>query len=231
MTVGIIGAMEEEVSGLAARLAEAKEEVRAGMRFLTGKIEGKAVALVCSGIGKVNAAVAASILIEHFHADCILNTGIAGGIAPEVKLGDIVLSTACLEHDFNVTAFGYEKGVIPRMETSVFPADQRLLELAKTCEEELASGVTVHTGRVVSGDLFVASREKKEELYRNFHGSCCEMEGAAIAHTAYLYGVPYLVIRAVSDQADMKATENYPEFTAQAIENFLKLTLRMLKSL
>ena len=208
MTIGMIGAMEEEVKGLAEKLEGRQEEVCAGMRFLTGRIAGKEVALVCSGIGKVNAAVAASILAEHFHAGCILNTGIAGGIAPEVKLGDIVLSTDCLEHDFDVTAFGYEKGVIPRMKTSTFPADQKLLELAKSCEEELDSGVTVHTGRVVSGDLFVASREKKEELYRDFHGSCCEMEGAAIAHTAYLYGLPYLVIRAISDQADMKAVEN-----------------------
>ncbi|WP_314856927.1 5'-methylthioadenosine/adenosylhomocysteine nucleosidase [Stomatobaculum longum] len=231
MTIGIIGAMEEEVKGLAEKLEGRQEEVRAGRRFLTGRIAGKEVALVCSGIGKVNAAVAASILAEHFHAGCILNTGIAGGIAPEVKLGDIVLSTDCLEHDFDVTAFGYEKGVIPRMKTSTFPADQKLLELAKSCEEELDSGVTVHTGRVVSGDLFVASREKKEELYRDFHGSCCEMEGAAIAHTAYLYGLPYLVIRAISDQADMKAVENYPAFTEQAIRNFLALTLRMLEAL
>ena len=123
MTIGMIGAMEEEVEGLAEKLEGRQEEVCAGMRFLTGRIAGKEVALVCSGIGKVNAAVAASILAERFHADCILNTGIAGGIAPEVKLGDIVLSTDCLEHDFDVTAFGYEKGVIPRMKTSTFPAD------------------------------------------------------------------------------------------------------------
>lgn len=231
MIIGIIGAMEEEVSGLEEKLEGEKEAVCAGMRFLTGSIGGRKVALVCSGIGKVNAAVAATILVERFHADCILNMGIAGGIAPEVKLGDVVLSIDCQEHDFDVTAFGYEKGCIPRMKTSIFPADQRLLELAKSCEEELSSGVTVHTGRVLSGDLFVSSREKKEELYRDFHGICCEMEGAAIAHTAYLYGVPYLVIRAISDQADMTATENYAAFEAQAIENFLALTLHMLAAL
>ena len=230
MTIGMIGAMEEEVEGLAEKLEEKQEEVCAGMRFLTGKIEGKGVALVCSGIGKVNAAVAASILMERFHADCILNTGIAGGIAPEVKLGDIVLSTDCLEHDFDVTAFGYVWGQVPQL-PAVFVSDDLLVGKAKQAAE-VFEGAAVEQGLIVSGDRFVHSSEGVAEIRSHFpEVKAVEMEAAAIAQACHQLNTPFVVIRAMSDSADEKADISFEEFLKTAAASSAKMVEKIVASL
>ena len=140
-----------------------------------------------------------------------------------------MLSTDALQHDMDATNFGYPLGQIPRMEVLSFQADRRLLELARACCKEVNPDIHVYEGRVVSGDQFVSSQEKKEWLIRNFKGSCTEMEGAAIAQAAYLNGIPFLIIRAISDKADNSATMDYPAFEAQAIDHSVNLMLEMIR--
>ena len=227
--LGIIGAMDEEVARLKEQMEDAQVQTWAGMEFYRGRINGKEAVVVRSGIGKVNAAVCAQILADRYEVSAIVNTGIAGSLDGKIDIGDIVLSTDALQHDMDATNFGYPLGQIPRMEVLSFQADRRLLELARTCCKEVNPDIHVYEGRVVSGDQFVSSQEKKEWLIRNFKGSCTEMEGAAIAQAAYLNGIPFLIIRAISDKADNSATMDYPAFEAQAIDHSVNLMLEMIR--
>ena len=225
--LGIIGAMDEEVSILKEKLEAEQVKTIASMDFHVGKLEGKDVVIVRSGIGKVNAAVCAQILISVFEVDCVINTGVAGSLRNEINIGDIVLSEDALSHDMDATGFGYEPGIIPRMEESVFKADEQLLSIAKQVNEEVNTDISTFVGRVVSGDQFISDAEKKKYLVEKFQGYCTEMEGAAIAQTAYLNNVPYLVIRAISDKADNSAEMDYSEFERKAIEHTVKLVTGM----
>ena len=221
--LGIIGAMEIEVNRIKEQMEDVSVTDKAGMSFFEGKWNGNDVVVVRSGIGKVNAAVCAQILADTFHADAIINTGIAGSLKNEINIGDIVLSTDAIQHDMDAQGFGYAPGVIPQMEVSDFQADEKLIELAKKCCAEVCPDIQVFTGRVVSGDQFISEKKKKEWLSSQFEGLCAEMEGAAIAQAAYLNHVPFLIIRAISDKADDSATMDYPEFEAMAAENSVKL--------
>lgn len=226
--LGIIGAMDEEVAKLKENIENVELIKKAGMEFYKGTMHKKDVVVVRSGIGKVNAAVCAQILIDIFEVDAIINTGIAGSLNEKIDIGDIVLSKDTLQHDMDAIAFGYEAGVIPRMETSVFAADNTLISLAKECCGEVLTGINTHVGRVVSGDQFISDKEKKEWLVKTFGGYCTEMEGAAIAHAAYINNVPFLIVRAISDKADDSAHMDYPTFEAMAIENSVKLMSAMI---
>lgn len=223
MMLGIIGAMDEEVNQLKDILSDVKVIEKAGMEFYQGIFHNKEVVIVRSGIGKVNGAICAQILSDIFDVCGIINTGIAGSLKNEINIGDIVLSKDALQHDVDAVAFGYEKGIIPRMEESVFKSDKRLIELAKDCCEKVVSEVKVFTGRVVSGDQFISDKEKKHWIAENFDGYCTEMEGAAIAQSAYLNKIPFLIIRAISDKADDSAHMDYPAFEKMAIEHSVKL--------
>lgn len=221
--IGIIGAMEEEVIKLKANMQEVKVTHKASMEFNQGQLQGKEVVIVRSGIGKVNAAICAQILVDDFKVDVIINTGIAGSLNNDINIGDIVLSTDALQHDMDATGFGYDPGVIPRMENSIFKADEKMLEIAEeVCKKEL-SGVGIHTGRIVSGDQFISDCDKKDWLVESFGGFCTEMEGAAIAQAAYLNKIPFLIIRAISDKADHSAEMAYTDFVEIAIKNTVKL--------
>ena len=221
--LGIIGAMEIEVNRIKEQMEDVSVTDKAGMSFFEGKWNGNDVVVVRSGIGKVNAAVCAQILADTFHADAIINTGIAGSLKNEINIGDIVLSTDAIQHDMDAQGFGYAPGVIPQMEVSDFQADEKLIELAKKCCAEVCPDIQVFTGRVVSGDQFISDKKKKEWLSSQFEGLCAEMEGAAIAQAAYLNSIPFLIIRAISDKADDSAIMDYPEFEAMAAENSVKL--------
>lgn len=221
--IGIIGAMEEEVIKLKGLMSDVQVIKKASMDFYKGKYDKKDVVIVRSGIGKVNAGICTQILIDLFEVSCVINTGIAGSLDTNINIGDIVISTDTIQHDVDAVAFGYDLGVIPRMETSVFPADSRLIKLATRICSEVNTDVTVREGRIVSGDQFIADKNKKEWLTTQFGGICTEMEGAAIAQAAYLNQVPFLIIRAISDKADDSAHMDYPTFEAKAIEHTVKL--------
>ncbi len=221
--LGIIGAMDEEISQIAELMTDVEETTIAEMTFKKGTIGGKEVVAVRSGIGKVNAAMCTQILATYFHVDSVINTGVAGSLRNEINIGDIVISTDALQHDMDATGFGYELGVIPRMKVSTFVADDRLAKLAKEACIEANLGIGVHCGRVVSGDQFITDKATKQRLIDNFDGYCTEMEGAAIAQAAYLNGIPFLVIRAISDKADDSANMDYSEFERHAIDNSVAL--------
>ena len=229
--IGIIGAMDEEVSKIKAAMTDVEIQKRAGMDFYKGKLQGKEAVVVRCGIGKVNAALCGQILADFYQVDYMVNTGIAGSLNANIDIGDIVLSTDALQHDMDATGFGYEVGVIPRMPVSVFEADRHLIDLAKEACEKVNPDIKVFTGRVVSGDQFVSDKEKKKWLVETFHGYCTEMEGAAIAQAAYLNGIPFLIVRAISDKADGSANMDYAAFERKAIEHSVNLMMEMCSQL
>ena len=221
--LGIIGAMDEEVSKLKEVMEDVSIASKASMDFYKGKLSGKEVVVVRSGIGKVNAGICTQILVDVYGVDAVINTGIAGSLNADIDIGDIVLSTDALQHDMDATGFGYDPGVIPRMETSTFIADEKLRSLAKECCEQVNPDIKVFEGRVVSGDQFISDKAVKDRICENFRGYCTEMEGAAIAQAAYLNKIPFLIIRAISDKADDSATEDYPTFEKKAIQHSVNL--------
>ena len=229
--LGIIGAMDEEVAKIKEHMEQVEEKTIASMDFMKGMVKEHPVVVVRSGIGKVNAAICTQILADVYEVDAVINTGIAGSLNADINIGDIVLSTDALEHDMDAVAFGYPVGQIPRMDTLSFVADERLRKVAKTTCERVNPEVAVFEGRVVSGDQFISDKAKKEWLIENFAGYCTEMEGAAIAHAAYLNGIPFLIIRAISDKADDSASVDYPAFEAKAIEHSVKLLLALCEEL
>lgn len=229
--IGIIGAMEEEVAKLKENMQIQETSVIAGMEFCQGICEGQNVVIVRSGIGKVNAAVCTQILCDVFKVNAIINTGVAGSLKNEINIGDIVLSEDALQHDMDATGFGYDPGVIPRMEESIFKGDETLLKLAQKVCQEVNPDIQVFRGRVVSGDQFISDHDVKQRIVNSFGGFCTEMEGAAIAQTAWLNKVPYLVIRAISDKADGSAEMDYSEFEMKAIEHTVRLMTGMLRNM
>lgn len=225
--LGIIGAMDEEVAKIKEEMTDVTVTTVAGMDFYQGKLGGRDAVVVRSGIGKVNAGMCTQILADRFAISAVINTGIAGSLRNEINIGDIVLSTDTVQHDMDASGFGYKVGQIPRVDTYSFPADETLRNLALECNKAVNPEIQAFTGRVVSGDQFISDKAKKQWLIENFDGSCTEMEGAAIAQAAYLNGIPYLVIRAISDKADDSAGMDYQVFEEQAIRHSVNLLLKM----
>lgn len=230
-TIGIIGAMADEVAFLKAQMQGVTVHTKAAMDFYEGTLEGHHAVVVCSGIGKVNAALCTQIVVDVFSVDGVINTGIAGSLKNEVNIGDIVLATDVVQHDVNAVNFGYPIGQIPRMDTLTFPADASLRELAQKVCEQVNPDIQVFCGRIASGDQFISDQNVKDEIKKNFDAYCVEMEGAAIGQAAYLNRVPFLVVRAISDKADNSATVDYPTFEKKAIEHCTNLTKNIVKML
>ena len=229
--IGIIGAMDEEVEQIAANLKDARQERIAGMTFTYGELEGKDAVVVRSGIGKVNMALCAQILIDRFNADLLINTGVAGSLDARIDIGDIVIATDAVYHDMDATGFGDPAGQVPRMDVLSFPLSGPIGDLAEKCCAKVNPDIHTFRGRVLTGDQFVSAQETKDRITGLFGGLCTEMEGAAMAHAAYLNQVPALVIRAISDKADGSAHETYSSFEKKAIEHTVKLILELLKEL
>lgn len=227
--IGIIGAMEIEVEQLKKDMEISRTVNKARMEFFEGTLKGKQVVIVRSGIGKVNAAVCTQILVDEFQADCVINTGIAGSLNADINIGDIVISKDVLHHDMDAVNFGYPLGQIPQMDVFAFEADQELADRAERVCHEVNPEISVFRGRIVSGDQFIADKAVKERLISNFGGYCTEMEGAAIAQTAYLNQIPFVILRAISDKADDSATMDYPTFERQAAEHCVKLVEGLLE--
>lgn len=226
-TVGIIGAMREEVELLHRHVQVDGTWTKAGITYTEGVLHGRRVIFCRSGVGKVNAAVCTQILIDG-GADCVLFTGVAGALDPELEVGDIVISATCQQHDMDVTPLGYPRGVIPFQEHSEFAADPQLVELARQAGEALFPG-RCRTGKVLSGDQFIASRRTVHELYETMGGACAEMEGAALAQVCVMNGVPFVVIRSMSDKADGGAPESFEAFTVEAANRSFQLIEAMIK--
>ena len=229
--IGIIGAMEVEVKELKEQMQITRQLTKAGMEFCEGILEGQDVVVVRSGVGKVNAAVCTQILIDVFDVKAVINTGIAGSLKAEINIGDLVISSDLVHHDMDAVSFGYPKGQIPQMDVFSFEADKALADLAEKVCEEVNPEIQVFHGRVVSGDQFIADKETKENISTLFAGYCTEMDGAAIAQTAHLNEVPFVVLRAISDKADDSASMDYPTFEKQAVAHSVRLVRGMMKNL
>ena len=225
--IDVIGAMEEEVSSLIQQMEDAEAKTMAGMTFYHGTLWKQQAVVVKSGIGKVNMAICTQILVNVYEVDMVINTGVAGGLYKDINVGDIVISSDALQHDFDVTALGYERGTIPDMETSVFQADTEMVEMAREACEIVNPEIQCFVGRVVSGDQFISDNKTKKDLIDTFGGYCAEMEGAAMAQVASLNKVPFVIIRAISDKADDSAQVSYQTFEEQAIVHTVKLLAAM----
>ena len=229
--IGIIGAMELEVARLKEEMAIESIEKKAGMDFYQGTLNGASVVVVRCGIGKVNAALCVQILADLFQVTHVINTGIAGSLNAALDIGDILISRDALHHDMDVTVFGYQPGEVPQMGFREFPADTRMITLAREACEKVNPDIHAVLGRVVSGDQFISSRETKERLISLFQGDCAEMEGASIAHGAYLNNLPFVIIRAISDKADDSAEMDYPSFERAAAQHSSSLVTEMVRHL
>lgn len=221
--IGVIGAMELEVEELKSKLDGIKVTKRAGMEFFEGVLNGADVVIVRCGIGKVNAALCVQILADLFQVTHVINTGVAGSLNARLNIGDILISRDAVHHDMDVSPLGYAPGIVPQMDTSYFQADEKLVQLAMESCAAVNPDIHVMSGRVVSGDQFIASKEIKNRLISTFRGDCTEMEGAAIAHGAYLNNIPFVILRAISDKADDSAEMDYPSFERDAAEHCAKL--------
>ena len=231
MKIGIIGAMDVEVANLKEAMKTEREVVRAGMRFCEGTIGGTEVVVVQCGIGKVNAGLCVQILCDLFDVTHLINTGVAGSLDEEINVGDVVVSIDAMYHDMDVTGLGYVPGQVPQMDVLSFAADPMLREAAVKACREAAPEIGVFEGRVVSGDQFICDRAKKNEIKKTFGGLCTEMEGAAIAQAAYVNGVPFVIVRAISDKADESVVVAYGVFEAQAARHCTSIIEHMVKSL
>lgn len=231
MKLGIIGAMDLETEILKSSMDVTGIREVAGMSYYSGTIDGKSVVVVTCGVGKVNAAACTQILISEFRVDAIVNTGVSGAIHNDLNVGDIVISTDCMEHDFDCTGFGYKPGIIPRLDNSVFVADSKLVDLAYDASLCAVTKYKIYKGRIVSGDQFVSSMERKQFIEENFEAHTTEMEGASIAHVCYLSKVPFVIIRAMSDKADGSAHVSFDDFAKEAAENSSQIVLNMLKAM
>lgn len=214
-TIGIIGAMASEVEGLVARLDSPTVTRLAGRRFYQGGLGGRTAIVVESGIGKVNAAVTAQLLIDRFSPDALLNTGMAGGLDPRLQVKDLVIGTEAVHHDFDLTSFGHVPGYITGpddQKPTLFSADPALIAAAeRAAARVLPAGQKALRGRIASGDIFVDNSALKARIRRLFDAAAAEMEGAAIAQTAAANGVPFLILRTISDLAEHQANISFDE--------------------
>lgn len=222
-TIGIIGAMEEEIESIKPHIDIISTKNIVGLDFYMGKMGGNNVVLVRCGIGKVNAAICSQVLIDLYAVDYIINVGVAGAINKELKIGDIVIATDTMHHDMDTTYFGDELGIIPRMEESKFKADSELIDIALKVSNDILENNKAFTGRIVSGDQFLCDIEKKNKIWSHFKAFCVDMESAAIGQACYLNKIPFAVIRSISDNSDEDNDyENFFRDSAIKASNILR---------
>lgn len=226
--IGLIAAMRCEAEALSARLAQRKSVNISGMDFESGLLEGKEVVLAVSGEGKVNAALCAQTMVLAFHPSLLVNTGVAGSLSPTLRVPDVAVATSAGEHDSDLSPLGYGKGevLIHDLPHCLFPVEKGLWEkMLAACRE---AGVHAEAGAILSGDQFIASEEKKAELRGRYPDAvACEMEGGAVGHAAFVNGIPFAVIRAISDNAnDGRAFD-----PVRAAEISVAVTLRFLRKM
>ncbi len=225
--IGIIGALSEEVSELISRLELPRRESVSGVDFYTGEIYGKKIAVAKCGVGKVFAALCAEAMILKYSPKLVVNTGVGGALASGLKTGDVVVADKLCQHDMDTSPIGDPKGLVSGINKIYFDADSRAQEIIYS--SALSLGLNVICGTVATGDKFIADKVDKERLITDFSAVACEMEGGAIAHTAYVNDTPFAVIRSISDSADGEATMDYPSFLPIAAKNSTLLALSLIE--
>ena len=229
MTIGIIGAMEQEVALLRAQMNDVETLSLAGCEFYRGTLAGQNVVLTRSGIGKVAAAVATTLLLDRFAPDCVINTGSAGGFDPELHIGDVVIPSEVRHHDVDVTGFGYEIGQVPRLPAG-FTADVQLKAIARAAISELPASIQCKEGLICTGDQFMCDPVRIAKARHDFPTmAAVEMEGAAIAQVCHQFGTPFVVTRSLSDIAGKESPTSFDEYLEIASKNSSAMVVAMLK--
>lgn len=233
--IGIIGAMQIEVEILQQQLGQCQVIQKAGMEFFDGILCGVPAVVVKSGAGKVNSAICAQILADCFNVTHIINTGVAGSMDAGVDYCDVVISTEVCYHDMHNEAMGYKPGEPPRPGWLLYTADEFMVKIANGACERVFRAMPdgckpkIHHGRIVTGDWFVNTSERKAAIAAKFGGLCTEMEGASIGHSAYLNGIPFVVIRTISDKADDNADVDFHSFEVEAAERSAEVVKEMIQ--
>ena len=222
--------MSEELELLGKDMNIQNEIKKAKMTFYKGNLDNKEIIAVVCGIGKVNAAVCAQILISEFNVDSIINVGVAGGIGKNIYPGDLVVGTNLVHHDMDTTVFGDAHGQVPRMDVFDFKCDDKLVSAATAACDEIKE-INTFQGRIISGDQFISSVDKIQWFEKEFDALACEMEGASIAHVCYLNNTPCVVIRSISDNANNGAHMDYEKFVPIAVRNSTIILKSMLQKL
>lgn len=227
--IGIIGAMALETESIICKLKNKETETVSGVTFAKGDWDGHEVVVATSGVGKVFAALCAEAMILRYQPDCIINTGVAGALAPELHLLNVVIGEDVVQHDMDTSPIGDPVGLISGINKIELPADARL----NAAFEKAAADLEIPTlrGRVASGDQFIADDAKRTYIRDTFGAACCEMEGAAIGQVCYVNETPFAVLRAISDGAADDAKMDFPAFAAKAAEQSIKILKKGLEEL
>ena len=232
MKVAILGAMPEEIEPLLSALRERGVSVEAvehaNNKFYTAKLNGHDLVIAYSKIGKVNSAMTATVMIEKFGARALIFTGVAGALKRGIKIGEILYATSLVQHDLDITAFGHPYGFVPGSKISV-QTDAKLNSIAQSVAEQL--GITLKSGVIASGDQFVGDEERKSWIERTFDASAVEMEGASVAQVCDALGVPFCILRAISDEAGHKAEFDFDEFMVKSAQTSANFVLKMIERL
>ncbi|MDB1144727.1 MAG: 5'-methylthioadenosine/adenosylhomocysteine nucleosidase [Alcaligenaceae bacterium] len=222
-TVGIIGAMQVEIDSLIARMAHYEKKIIKGLVYHVGDIEGQAIVMTQSSIGKVNATIATQMMLDHFKIDYVINTGIAGALDPKLKHLDVVISKELVYYDVRKCQMRHW---FPKQPT--FIADTELLSKTEQVVKEV--GFNYYVGLIATGEDFVTQSDKKQTIFKEYQALCCEMEGCAIAHTAFVNEVPFIVIRTISDLANDAAEDDYAQFELLAAERSANIVTQLLRT-
>ncbi len=225
--IGIIGAMEIEIEKIAEKMENPTSRTVSGIKYTHGFIGEKEVVCAVCGIGKVFAAICAQTMLLLYKAECIINTGVAGTLCPELGVLDAAVATALVQHDMDTSHLGDPVGLISGINVVRICADEALSE--RLCRAAKKEGVNALCGIIASGDCFVASAEKKEYIQKTFNAVACEMEGAAIAQVCFVNKVPFSVLRTISDGANDGAAMDYPTFARIAAQKSSDIILRFIK--
>ncbi|MDG6774316.1 5'-methylthioadenosine/S-adenosylhomocysteine nucleosidase [Thiomicrorhabdus sp. ZW0627] len=230
MKVAIIGAMEEEVSLLRSHMTYLQTQKHAGFEYYLGQIGDTEVVLLRSGIGKVNAAISSTLLLQLYDPDYVINTGTAGGFHTDLEVGDIVISSSVCHHDVDVTPFGYDLGQVPGMPSCFLP-NEKLVKAAQNSIDALQEVVHMH-GLIATGDRFMHQPEDVTNTRNNFPEMiACEMEAAAIAQVCHTFDTPFVIIRSLSDIAGKENAVTFEQYLEKAATHSAKVILEMLKQL
>ncbi len=230
--LGIIGAMDQEVKAIIDSVNNQRIHEFYGMKFWEGRIRGVPCIVGQSGVGKVNAARCTQILIDKFNPASIINIGSAGALNPELEIGDVVISTSCIYHDADITAFGHPKGYITGIGDRYIKSHEGLVEFCKiTMEGIVDSNHKVMLGPIATGDQFYNCPEKKSELFNEFGAFCDDMEAAAIAHVCLLCKIPFVAIRSISDKPSSKSELTFYEYLELASKRCAEFTVKLVGNL
>lgn len=229
MKLGIIGAMKIEVDAVVAAMQDVSSETCGGITFTSGKIGRTEVVCAVCGIGKVFAAMCAQAMIVRFAPDVIVNTGVGGSLTPRLSIGDVAVSESVVQYDMDTTAVGDPAGLISGLNLVYIPADENLARTVSGIIRDM--GIRCERGVIATGDRFVADAPTKKQIAEAHSAVVCEMEGAAVGQVCAVNGVPFCIIRAVSDNADSGACEDYPSFAARAAKNSAQAVVTLAREL